>query len=67
MHFVPSYDIVCVNVCKQSLISGGGQLLGNDDGVMIPMGFGLPACRYRNDKCKAGKGLMLGKTSTLVN
>ncbi len=39
---MPSYDIVCddivciiVNVCKQSLISGGGQLLGNDDGVKI--------------------------------
>ncbi len=32
------------NVCTQSPISGGGhdQLLGNDDGVKIPLGCGLP-------------------------
>ncbi len=45
---MPSYDIVCVhvyiivNVCKQSIISGGGQLLGNDDGIKIPPGSALP-------------------------
>ena len=33
-----------VNVCKQSLISGGGQLLGNADDVKIPLGSGLPSC-----------------------
>ncbi len=33
---------IIVNVCKQSLISGGGQLLGNNDGVMILLGSGLP-------------------------
>ena len=33
---------IIVNVCTQSLISGGGQLLGNDDGVKIPLGCGLP-------------------------
>ncbi len=32
-HFVHSYGIVCVNIC-----SGGGQLLGNNDGVKIPLG-----------------------------
>ncbi len=42
---LPSYNIVCVhncNVCKQSLIRGGGQLLGNDDGVRISLGSALP-------------------------
>ncbi len=29
---------IVVNVCKQLLISGGGQLLGNEDGVKIPLG-----------------------------
>ena len=33
---------IIVNVCKQSLIRGGGQLLGNDDGVKIPLGSALP-------------------------
>ena len=28
---------IIVNVCKQLLISGGGQLLGNKDGVKIPV------------------------------
>ncbi len=29
-------------ICKQLLISGGGQLLGNKDGVKIPLGSALP-------------------------
>ncbi len=33
---------IVVNACKQLLISGGGQLLGNEDGVKIPLGSGLP-------------------------
>ena len=40
-HFVV-YIIVIVIVYKQSLIRGGGQLLGNDDGVKIPLGSALP-------------------------
>ncbi len=39
---VTLYNIVCVHNCKQSLIRGGGQLLGNDDGVKIPLGSALP-------------------------
>ena len=35
---MPSF-VKCV---KKSLISGGGQLLGNDDDVMVPPGSGLP-------------------------
>ena len=34
---------IVVNVCKQLLISGGGQLLGNEDGVKIPLGSALPS------------------------
>ena len=40
---------IIVNVCKQSLIRGGGQLLGNYDnydGVKIPLGSVLPVRKY---------------------
>ena len=33
---------IIVNVCKQLLISGGSQLLGNEDGVKIALGSALP-------------------------
>ena len=33
---------IIVKCVKKSLISGGGQLLGNDDDVMVPPGYGLP-------------------------
>ncbi len=40
---------IIVNVCKQLLISGGGQLLGNEDGVKIPA---LPAGNsYKSFQC----------------
>ncbi len=38
-HFVLTYK----------LISGGGQLLGNDDGVKIPPGSGLPVYEIVTD------------------
>ncbi len=30
---------IVVNICKQLLISGGGQLLGNEDGMVHDMNF----------------------------
>ncbi len=39
---------IIVNVCKQLLISGGGQLLGNKDGVKIPLGSALPVTSHFN-------------------
>ncbi len=33
---------IIVKCVKKSLISGGCQLLGNDDDVMVPPGSGLP-------------------------
>ncbi len=51
-HFVPSYNIVCMHNCKQSLIRGGGQLLGNNDGVKIPLGSALPVGNgYKSFQC----------------
>ena len=32
----------------QLLISGGGQLLGNEDGVKIPLGSALPVTNHFN-------------------
>ncbi len=45
---------IIVNVCKQSLVRGGGQLLGirNDDGVKIPLGSALPVGSiYKSFQC----------------
>ncbi len=43
---------IIVNVCKQSLIRGGAQLLGNDDGVKIPLGSALPVGNiYKSFQC----------------
>ena len=43
---------IIVNVCKQLLISGGGQLLGNEDGVKIPLRSALPVGNsYKSFKC----------------
>ncbi len=43
---MPSYNIVYVHNCemckKNRYLVGGGQLLGNDDDVMVPPGYGLP-------------------------
>ncbi len=45
---MPSYNNYCLDTykCKiykkKLIISGGGQLLGNDDGVKISLGSGLP-------------------------
>ncbi len=39
---------IIVNVCKQLLISGGGQLLGNEDGVKILLGSALPVTSHFN-------------------
>ena len=43
---------IIVNVCKQLLISGGGQLLGNEDCVKIPLGSALPVGNsYKSFQC----------------
>ena len=43
---------IVVNVCKQLLISGGGQLLGNEDVVKIPLGSALPVgSSYKSFQC----------------
>ncbi len=43
---MPSYNIVYVHNCemckKNRYLVGGGQLLGNDDDVMVPPRYGLP-------------------------
>ena len=49
---MPSYNIICVHSCEQLLISGGGQLLGNEDGVKIPLGSALPVGNsYKSFQC----------------
>ena len=55
---MPSYNNVIINfvyiilnVCVQLLISRGGQLLGNDDGVKIPLGSGLPVTSHFTVLC----------------
>ncbi len=42
IYFSVFYMCLHACLCKQLLIiSGGGQLLGNDDGITIPLGPGL--------------------------
>ncbi len=43
---------IVVNVCKQLLISGGGQLLGNEDVVKISLRSALPVGNsYKSFQC----------------
>ena len=43
---------VYIYSCEQLLISGGGQLLGNEDGVKIPLGSALPVGNsYKSFQC----------------